>query len=378
MKHSSEKLKKIFWPEICKQIIIKNYHFECWIKIFISLALKIIRKQKRKRIMKKMMLAITALMFPLSVVLLAQTPLDPVIAKFNDGAAKVNASDFKTAIADFEEVIVLAEKVGPTANDLKTKAQTQLPVLYYQVASAAMKAKKFDEAIPNLEKTIELADLYANNAPTKEKAIKYLPQLLTGVGSQLFKEKSYPEAIAKFDEALKYDANYGKAFLGKGLVYADQYKEKEMLDNLGKAIELAKAAADTKTVEQAQIRLGLFYISQGNLNLSEVDPEDIDYAPAIASFEKAISFNAAAADAYYMLAVIWNKSDEFDKARENANNALLNETDPNKIAAINLELGSAYFGTAEYTLACEAFNKAMVGQLSEKAQTKKEKVPGCN
>jgi len=324
------------------------------------------------------MLATTALLISLSFVILAQTPLDPIIAKFNDGAAKVNASDFKTAIADFEEVIVLAEKVGPTANDLKTKAQTQLPVLYYQVASAAMKAKKFDEAIPNLEKTIELADLYANNAPTKEKAVKYLPALLTGVGSQKFKEKSYPEALAKFDEALKYDANYGKAFLGKGLVYADQFKEKEMLDNLGKAIELSKAAADAKTVEQAQIRLGLYYVTQGNINLSEVDPEDIDYEPAIASFEKAITFNPAAADPYYMLALIWNKSDAFDKAIENGTKALLYETDPNKIAAINFELGTAYVGNVEYTLACEAFNKAMVGTLSEKAQTKKEKVPGCN
>jgi len=324
------------------------------------------------------MLATTALMISLSAVLLAQTPLDPVIAKFNDGAAKVNASDFKTAIADFEEVIILAEKVGPTANDLKSKAQNQLPVLYYQVASVSMKAKKFDEAIPNLEKTIELADLYANNAPTKEKAIKYLPQLLTSVGSQNFKDKKYPEALANFDAALKYDANYAKAFLGKGLVYADQFKEKEMLETLGKAIELSKVAADQKTIDQAQVRLGSYYITQGNINLSEIDPEDVDYAPSIASFEKAISFNPAAGEAYLMLAVIWNKSGEFDKAIENGKNALLNETEPTKIAAINYELGNAYFDTADYTLACEAYNKAMVGELSEKAQSKKEKVPGCN
>jgi len=328
--------------------------------------------------MKTKMLATLALMISATVAVFAQTPMDPIIAKFNDGAAKVNASDFKTAIADFEEVIVLSEKLGPQANDLKAKSQAQLPVLYYQVASAAMKAKKFDEAIPNLEKTIELADLYANNAPTKEKAVKYLPQLLTGVGSQKFKDKDYPGAIQSFDEALKYDANYAKAFLGKGLVYAEQFKEKEMLDNFGKAMELAKAVADQKTIDQAQIRLGAYYINQGNINFTEVDPEDVDYEPSIASFEKALTYNPAATDAYYMLAVIWNKSDEFDKAIENANKALASETDATKIAAINYELGSGYFGVADYTLACEALNKALFGPFADKAQAKKEKVPGCN
>jgi tetratricopeptide (TPR) repeat protein len=328
--------------------------------------------------MKTKMLASLALLISATTSVFAQTPMDPIIAKFNDGAAKVNASDFKTAIADFEEVIVLAEKLGPQANDLKSKSQTQLPVLYYQVASISMKAKKYDEAIPNLIKTIELADLYANNAPTKEKAVKYLPQLLTGVGSQKFKEKNYPDALKNFDDALKYDPNYAKAFLGKGLVFAEQFKEKEMLDNLGKAMELSKAVADQKTIDQAQLRLGSYYVSQGNTNLADVDPEDIDYAPAIASFEKALTYNPASADAFYMLAVIWNKSDDYDKAIQNGKKALESETDATKIAAINFELGTAYFGVADYTLACDAFNKAMVGPFAEKATAKKEKVPGCN
>ena len=83
-----------------------------------------------------------AVLMSMFIVIFAQTPMDPVIAKFNDGAAKLNAGDFKTAIADFEEVITLAETVGAPANDLKAKAQSQLPVLHYQVATAFMKQKK--------------------------------------------------------------------------------------------------------------------------------------------------------------------------------------------------------------------------------------------
>jgi tetratricopeptide (TPR) repeat protein len=314
----------------------------------------------------------------MSIALFAQKPIDPVIAKFNDGAAKVNAGDFKTAIADFEEVIVLAEKLGAEGNDLKLKAQTQLPVLHYQVASAAMKNKKFEEAIPSLKKSIELANLYSNNAETKAKALKYLPSMLTGVGSQKYKDQNLTLAMQNFDEALKYDPAYGKAYLGKGIIYADQMKEKEMLENLDKAIELSKAGGDQKTVDLAQTRLGSYYINMGNMNLAEVDPEDVDYSPAITSFEKAISYNPSATDAYYTLAVIWNKSNEFDKAIEYGKKAVAIETDATKIAAINYELGIGYFGNADYPMACEAFNKAMIGQLAEKAQAKKEKVPGCN
>jgi tetratricopeptide (TPR) repeat protein len=313
----------------------------------------------------------------LTAIVNAQKPIDQLIAQFNDGAAKINSGDFKAAITDFEGVITMAEKLGPDANDLRNKAQTQLPVLYYQVANACMKDKKYDEAIPHLKKCIELADVYKNNQDTKAKAVKYLPALLTGVGNQKYKDNDLTGAMQDFNEALSYDGSYLKAIFGKGLVYADQMKEKEMIETLSKAIELANAAGDTKTVEQAKIKMGLFYINRGNQDLADVDPEDEDFTPAIESFEKAISYNPAASDAYYMLSMIWNKNNEFDKAIENAKKGLESETDANKIAALNYELGNAFFGNAEYELACEALNKAMVGSFSEKAQAKKEKVPGC-
>ncbi len=322
-------------------------------------------------------IALMVLVFSMSVANYAQTPMDPVIAKFNDGAAKVNGGDFKNAISDFDEVILLAESVGSDANDLKAKAQDQIPVLYYQVATGYMKQKKYEDAIPSLEKTVELAELYSNNQDTKDKALKYLPQLLTGIGSQKYKDENFPAALELFDATLKYDESFAKAYLGRGLIFADQFKEKEMIENLSKCMELAKQSGDTKTVDLAQTRLGAYYISQGNLDMADVDAEDPDYSYAVESFEKAVSFNPAAADANYMLAVIWNKENEFDKAVESCKKALVSETDETKIAAINYELGNAYFNSAEYTLACEAFNKAMVGPFTDQAQSKKEKIPGC-
>ncbi|MCB8999460.1 MAG: tetratricopeptide repeat protein [Bacteroidales bacterium] len=327
--------------------------------------------------MKTKIFATMILGLSITAALFAQTPMDPVIAKFNEGAANVNGGDYTAAIGNFEEVISMAEGIGADANDLKAKAQDQLPVLYYTVATSYMKQKKYEEAIPSLEKTVDLANLYKNNAEVKAKAMKYLPTLLTGVGSVKYKEQNFDAAQELFDKTIEFDPEYAKAYLGKGLIYSDQFKEKEMVENLNKAISLAKASGDDKTAEQAQIALGLYYINQGHMDMQDVDPESPDYEYAIGSFEKAVSFNPNAADAYYMLAVIYNQESEFDKAIESAKNALAVETDADKLSAINYELGNAYFDTADYPNACEAYGKATSGDFAEKAKIKKEKVPGC-
>jgi tetratricopeptide (TPR) repeat protein len=336
--------------------------------------------------MKKISLVFLVTLCTVYTGLLAQTssskpepkPTDAVISKFNEGAAKVNSGDFKNAISLFDELIVLAEKIGPDGNEMKLKAQTQLPLLHYRVANALINQKKYDEAIPELEKTIELCTLYNNNQPTKEKALKFLPQLLTGIGSRKIKEKDFSSAIQNFDEALKYDSSYSKAYLGKGKCCAEQFREKDMLDNLNKAIELSNALGDTTNSQKARNYIVDFYIKQGNASLAEVDTENADYSLAISSFEKAVSYDPDASDAFLMLAMICNFSSEFDKAIEYGNKALTSEKDPTKMAAINYELGNAYFNIADYTNACTCYNKVLTGSFAEKARIKKTKVPGCN
>ncbi len=332
--------------------------------------------------MKKMKFALFVILVSLNGFIFAQTkpssPLDPIITKFNDGANKVNTGDYTSAIAEFEEVLVMADGVGASANDLKAKAQEQIPILNYQLATGYMKQRKYEEAIPYLEKTIQMADAYSNNAATKEKAIKFLSTLLVGVGTQKYKDQDLDNALKYFQSALNYSPDDAKAYLGMGLIYADKMDEEKMISNLKKSIDLAKAAGDEKTVELAQQKLGLFYINIGNVDLADVNTEDPDYSYAIADFEKAISFDPQASDAYYMLSMIYNQTQNFDKGLEYGLKALKNETVDVKIAAINYELGIAYFNTAEYAQACESFKKALVGPVAEKAQARKEKVPGCN
>ncbi len=303
---------------------------------------------------------------------------DDVIAKFNEGADEINKGQYTTAIDHFQEVLSMAEAVGDSADELVAKAEEQIPLLNYQVAIAYMKQKDYENAIPYLENTVDLAEEYNTNEEYKQKAMKYLPTLLTGVGTQKMKAGDMDEALRHFESAVNYSPEYPKAYLGLGLVHKALFEEAEMVEALSKAIELARTKNDAKTLEDAQNALGGYFVDQGNMELEDVDPEMEDFSYAIDAFEKAVEYDPDNSNAHLKLAMIYNRMIEYDQAIEHGKKALETETDEMKIAAINYELGNAYTGTAQYDKACEAYNNAMIDAFEERAAAKKEKVPGCN
>jgi len=271
----------------------------------------------------------------------------------------------------------MAETVGAEAEDLSGKAKNQIPLLNYQAAINYMKQKDYENAIPYLENTVDLADAYGNNAEYREKAMKYLPQLLTGVGTQRIKSDDCEGAIEFFASAVKYSPTYAKGYLGLGLCYRSNYNEEEMIAALTKAIELAKASDDSKTITDAQEGLAGYFVEMGKMELEDMDPIDEDFSFAIEAFEKALEFYPNNPDANYQLAIINNRMGESDLAIKHGVKALELEDVEIKIAAINLELGTAYYALAELDLACEALKKAMVGVIEDVARPKKDRIPGC-
>ena len=257
--------------------------------------------------------------------------MEKAILLFNDAAEKTNKGDYPTAIKDFEELLILAESVGDEANDLKLKAQEQLPVLNWQVAAGFLKQKKFVEAIPSLEKVVEYSTEFDNNPNLKERAIRLLPQVYAGVGNQKFREKNFSEALKMFDSALKYDEGYSTAFLGKGLTYAEMNDEKNMVINLEKTISLGKEKNDEKTVETATTQLARFYTNLGDVEMESIDKEDPDFQFAIDYYSTALKYDPGFADANYQMAVISNLKIDFDNAIAFAKAAITSETDAIKL-----------------------------------------------
>ena len=271
----------------------------------------------------------------------------------------------------------MAETVGDEANDMKQKAEAQIPSAYYRQATVFMKRKQYDNAIPYLELTVQSATEYNNNEEIKGKAAKYLPQLYVREGNQSWKNKNFDQAHSYFDKALVLDPNLYQAHQGKGMVFMDQDETDAMLGEFAMAKEAATAKGDTKTVSKVNEVIDSYYNKFITEELEMVDPEENDYSYVVEACENALGANPENPRALYHLALVANKKSESDKAVEYANQALQYEDEAIWISAINFELGTAYQNTDQLDDACEALQKVMDEPFLTRAEKKIANI-GCN
>jgi len=240
-----------------------------------------------------------------------------------------------------------------------------------------MKRKQYDNAIPYLENTVATATLYNNNEEISKKAGGYLPQLCVREGTQEMKNKSYDAAIEYFDKALALNEGLYQACQGKAMVYMEQDETDLMLECFNNAKKGAQAKNDTKTIEQINGTIDSYYNKYITEEMEMVDPEDNDYTYVVEACDNALAANQDNPFALYHLALVANKSSQYDQAIEYAQKALQFETEAVWISAINYELGSAYQGNSAYDEACVALQKVTEEPFLTRAEKKIESV-GCN
>lgn len=308
--------------------------------------------------------------------LTAQTLTD-VINEFNAGVEKLNAQEYDAALVNFNQVLTMAEVVGAEANDMKGQAQNQIPATYYRQATTFMKRKQYDNAIPYLENTVATASMYNNNEEISNKAAGYLPQLYVMQGNQEWKNKSFDAAIDYFDKALALNSGLYQACQGKAMVYMEQDNTDEMMVCFNNAKNGAEAKGDTKTIEAINGTIDKYYNRFITEEMESVDPEELDYTYVVEACDKALAANSNNPFALYHLALVANKSSQYNEAIEYAQKALQYETESVWISAINFELGSAYQGNSAYDEACEALQKVTEEPFLERAE-KKIEIVGCN
>ena len=313
----------------------------------------------------------------LAATLSAQT-LNDVINEFNEGVAKVNNQEYEASLEHFNQVLALAETVGTEADEMKAKAEEQIPLAYYRQATLFLKRRQFDNAIPYLENTIAKAGEFNNNEESADKASKYLLQSYMMEGQRHLKNESYAEALANFDKALAMDEDLYQAHQGKGMVFMAQDETDSMLEEFALAKEGALASNDTKTVQSINEVIDAHYNKIIQEEVEMLDPEEPDYTYVEEACENALSANPENPRALYHLAMVANKKIEYDSAIEYALKAIEFETDPVWMSAIYFELGQAYQNTVEYEKACEALQKVLEEPFLSRAEKKMESVPGCN
>jgi tetratricopeptide (TPR) repeat protein len=310
-------------------------------------------------------------------VLSAQTLTD-VINEFNEGVAKINNQEYDASLEHFNQVLTLAGSVGEEADEMKMKAQEQIPLAYYRQATLFLKRRQFDNAIPYLENTVRTATEYNNNEESLEKASKYLMQSYMMEGQRNFKNEAYQDAIAYFDKALGMDENLYQAHQGKGMIFLAQDETDMMMEEFALAKKGALVENDTKTVESINEAIDTYYNKFITEEIDMVDPEDPDYGYVVEACEKALAANPENPRALYYMAMVSNKKVEYDAAIEYALKAAMFEKEAVWTSAIYFELGHAYQNTVEYDKACEALKKVVEEPFLSRAEKKMGTIPGCN
>ncbi len=301
----------------------------------------------------------------------AQT-INEVIESFNAGAAEVTAGNYEAAIASFESTIEQATVLGAEGDEMKVKAEGQIPPLYYRMAMDTYKAKDIPGAITKFEETVAACDKYGND-DVKGKSLKYIPQLYNSNGNTQLKAGDFEGAIASFDKAVEYQPDYARAIYGKGLVYRKQKDQDNMVATLEQAIEVGNAAGDEKTVAAATKILKDGYVNAGKLAF-----KDENYADALSNFESSFKYDPENAEVYYLICVIHGRQEAFEKAVEAGTKALeYEEDDTDKKARVYYEMGNAYVKLVEYDKACAAFKNCLVEPYTASVKHQMDNVLKC-
>ena len=294
----------------------------------------------------------------------AQTRND-VVNVYNDGA-KAMQTDAKTAIEAFEKVVVMSDKVGETAADLKQKAIQVLPGLYVKVASNTLTEKKPSaETIKAAKKAAAAAGKYGS-AANKENAEKILVQGYYNLGSEFFTKKDYANALLAFDSLLVINPGYLNAIYNKALIYRTQNNATAFEENIDLFIAKVKSGNDSVKVKQASKQALEYFRASGSL-ANQANKLD----EAIVMLNKAAKYGDDK-DLFYYFADVYNKQKNFDKGTEYAQKGLALETgSADAKAKFYFQLGLAQAGKGQTADACASFKNAMYGVFAEPSKAQR-------
>ncbi len=317
--------------------------------------------------LKRSVLILSMVMF--SVMVMAQS-IEEVGAIYNDGNSLYKEKDYANAISTYETGIELANDVGFEADELKGMMEKQLLNAYYKNGLQYKKIGLY-AAIASLEKAYAMSGELNDNAMRSKSAIT-TAKLRSGKGNSLLKKDKIEEAFAEYEMALEILPTCVNAYYGKGLVYKSKDDYKNMVINMDKAIELgAENPKAAKTVKKAKSTTSKTLVNAG---AKEIQREHGEKAAEYIN----LSFKYAPgnANAYYYLALSYNKTQNWNEAITAANKAISMETGDK--GDLYFALGQSYEGKGDTTGACTAYKNVISGSNVETAKYQMTQVLKCN
>jgi tetratricopeptide (TPR) repeat protein len=293
---------------------------------------------------------ITLLMFLLPLMLNGQTLTDAKAA-YNKGA-KTFTTDKDSTLIYFEQSLNICKTLGTTGDTLRMKIELYIPGLYLDLANASYRDKKYDEALTKCQKALEVAESYKDDK-NKQRATKLLVSTNIAIGVNYYKT-DLDNAIKYWEAAVKLDPKLEKVWYNIAQAYMKKGDAEKMGVAMDKTFELAKAENDTATISKANKQCRDFYYKQGLNALNKNEN-----TAALNSLNKSLSYDVKFADAYYIMATIYNKQAKSKEALETLNTAMKYETVTANIPRLYFQMGFAYVALKQNSDACTAFKKVV-------------------
>ncbi|MEO1023185.1 MAG: hypothetical protein AAFW89_11640 [Bacteroidota bacterium] len=305
----------------------------------------------------------------------AQDKADAITA-YNAGLEQAKGKDFEAAISSFTQAATIADGLGADGTDIKSRSEKQIPKMYYQKALVAFKSFQssknvadLDQAIAQFDEASGVATEYGDDALSKR---------ISGVMPQLYYQKSVKQlqagdaqsADASVSKALEMNSNYALAYYQKALVHKNLNEADldGMVTFLDQAIQVGEATRKNQVVRRAKAKAHDELLFAGAKQI-----ETRNFSKSLELLNKALAYDAESADVYYRIAEASNQQGSYDKAIQNATQALQFEkggrTDK---AKIYFELGLAHQAKDNKGPACEALKNASYGSFKAPSEHKME------
>lgn len=285
----------------------------------------------------------------------AQTVND-VNTKYNEAAALVTGKKYAEAIPVLNETIELGLKV-PEAMETVTNAQKLLPVCYYMKGGLQMKAGQYEAAVADFEKAVETGELYGDITRATQ-AKSWISKLYTQMAADAFNSNDYKKAAEIF--AKGYAANPKDTDLALNL--AMSYCEMGDTTNGYKtyreviALEEVNATKYKEAADQAKEKLSYYMLLEAS-KAAEAE----DYAKVYALVESLLSVDPNSASGYMMLIQTANNQKDWNKVIEKGEAAAAAQTDPVLKSEAYFLLGAAYQNIDNKPKAIEAYKMVTEG-----------------
>ena len=287
-----------------------------------------------------------------------------VIDAYNNGV-KLIQTDVPGAIAAFENVVTMSDKVGADAADLKQKAIQVLPGLYLKNASDMLNQKKpAADVIRSAKKAVAAADKYQSQQ-TKENANKVLVLAYSRMATDYFAAKDYDKSLATFDSLLAVNPDYLPAIYNKALVYRAENKPDDLEKTVDMYLSKLPATDQDKKKQASQMALEYFRAEGSKANQANKLEDALNLLNKAAKYGDDKDLN-------YFFADVYNKQKNFDKGADYAKKGLDMETGTAEAKAkFYFQLGLAQEGQGKTADACASFQNAMFGPFAAPSKAKR-------